>query len=175
MEARITMLSDYVREQQRWRESKAGEFPDDKRNGESAAALESLAEFVERLEDEGSAGEDWALLERLEPHMFGDGATLGGEMAARETSRYGFGHGVTDGTHTEFLTDLWIACMEDAYEYRGEHDEDPTGELSRVESGAALFGLALPPNYWRRRSRAFEDELESEIDELMQAAIASNR
>jgi len=165
------MLSDYVRQQMRWRETKMEEFPDDKRNGESVAALGSLAEFIEAIEDEGAGGERWGLVERLEPHML-EGVSLGGREASRETARYGFGYRTTDGTHEEFLTDLWIACMTDAYNHRCEHDEDPTGELSRVENGAARFDVPLPPNYWRRRSRSFEDELEAEIDELIQAKIA---
>jgi hypothetical protein len=165
------MLSEYLREQKRWRESKAEEFPDDRRNGESVAALASLSDYVEAIEEEGAAGERWGLVERLEPHMF-EGVSLGGREAGRETARYGFGYRTTEGTHEEFLTDLWIACMTDAYNYRCEHDSDPTGELSRAENGAARFDVDLPPNYWRRRSRAFEDELEAEIDELIQAKIA---
>jgi hypothetical protein len=134
---------------------------------------------VERLEDEGARGEGWALLERLEPHLFEDGPTLGGERASRELSRYGFGYKVTTGTHDELLTDLWIACMEDAYDYARERVDqgqalDWTGELSPIEVDAADHQVSLPYNYWQRRDRTFELELGAELEPLIAAAKAED-
>ena len=42
----MSSLQDNFRAQARWRREKAEEYPDDERNAQSAAALESLAEYV---------------------------------------------------------------------------------------------------------------------------------
>jgi hypothetical protein len=169
------MLSDYVREQLRWRESKAESFPQDKGNRQSVDALRSLADYVEGLEAD-PGGEQWASLERLQPHRDQETGNYGGTRAARELSRYGYGYGVTAGSHAELLTDLWTACMEDAYEtaigYLGS--EDDTGTLTLAELGAARHELALPPSHWRRRSKATEAELAAEVRELYLIAAATD-
>jgi hypothetical protein len=138
------MLSDYVREQLRWRESKATQFPDDRGNLQSVAALRSLAEYVEAIEDEGKDGERSQEVARFDPHVDQETGKLAGERATRELSRYGYGYSVTAGSHAELLDDLWVACMEDAYQAAGEYSADYTEALTDGEAAAAVFGIVLP-------------------------------
>ncbi len=147
-------LADYFRAQAEWRDSKAEEYPEDARNEQSAAALRSLAEFIESGEDGGLAG-------ALEPHL-SEGFSLGGEEAQREVARYGFGHSTSRWTHAEFLEGLLDTCLKDAYAFisGGASPDDPTGTLYGFEIEAAQDEVWLPPTYWRRRAKATESELE---------------
>lgn len=170
------LLSGYIEFQHEQREAIAGEWPEDSRYRKGAEALASLAEYIKQVETEGPGGDDWGLLERIRPHLF-DELMLGGERAAREASRYGFHHVVNEATHAEFLGDLWIACMEDAYdeakEFSGSVDEsNSTGELFPCEVHAAWHGVKLPRDYWERRPRTFESELEAQLEPLI-AAVAT--
>ena len=45
-------IAEYLREQARWREPKAEQYPDDARNERCAAGLRALAEHVESLPDD---------------------------------------------------------------------------------------------------------------------------
>jgi hypothetical protein len=149
-------LSEYFRSQAGWRRVKAEEYPEDERNPQSAAALDSLAEYVE---DEAEAG---SVLTRLEPHLF-EGPTLGGEKTNREVARYGFGYEVRRAHHEEFLEELTVTCIQDAYEFVREHADDPTETLFEFEIDAAREGVYLPEYYWRRRSHSVEYELEEAV------------
>ncbi len=160
-------LSDYFRSQADWRQRKAEEYPDDARNAQSAAALYSLAEYVEPDErgDHEAEGVD-ALL----PHLF-EGFSLGGEEAHRAVSRYGFGYTATAPTqHIEFLEGLQVSCMEDAYEFArdaGEGD-DPTETLWPCELEAARRGVFLPTLYFERRRNSTEAECEEWVEQELE-------
>jgi hypothetical protein len=156
----MSELSDYFRHQAAWRREKAEEYPEDERNAQSARALESLADYIPR--DEGCVVND--VLENLNRHLF-EGSTLGGEQAAREASRYGYGYNVSPLRHVEFLEDLLVACWEDAYDFAGEHGEDWTESLFPCEVEAAKDGVYLPRRYWERRSHSAEHELEAAVAE----------
>lgn len=168
------MLSQYIRRAAQWRDEKAEVFPDDPGNVESAEALRALADFYETIEDD-PGGEHFDLVGELEEHIpDGPSKKIGGVRAERALTRYGYGYRVvSEASQIAFLTDLLVACMEDAYDHARHYDEDPTGTLSRVERGAAKFDLALPPDYWRRRRETREDELEAEIDALIQASMTT--
>jgi len=154
----MSQLSDYFRSQAEWREAKADEYPDDERNAQSASALRSLAEFVQRDED------GWHYVDALEPHLF-EQFSLGGEQTAREVSRYGFGYRVTNSQHEEFLEELAALCVSDAYEtVRDKADDDDwTGSLLPFELDAARAGVALPLRYFQRRGGSTEAELEEAV------------
>jgi len=160
-------LSDYFRAQARWRREKADEYPDDERNAQSAAALDSLAKYVEQ--------EDAApLVAALQPYWIaddssrgyavpgGDGfvSSLGGEEAARAVSRYGFGYAATPQHHVAFLEKLVALVGLDAYNAlrdEGEDGEDYSGELHPFEVDAARNGVHLPMAYFERRERMTEE------------------
>ena len=157
-------LSEYFRNQARWRESKAAEYPEDHRNAQSSAALYSLATHVESQAADGPH----AAIDALEPHLF-EAVALGGEATRRAVVRYGYGYAVATSQHEEFLAELGALCLEDAYEYVGDagDGEDPTGTLFWFEADAAKDGVHLGRQYWARRPNAVAAELE--------AAVASYR
>lgn len=150
------MLSDYLRSKAEWRRRQTKDFPNDNRNETSAAALESLAEYVEGPEASAEA------LARLEPHHF-DEATLGGDRTWRAVARYGYGTIIVTDHHAAFLDELAVLCQLDAYTHAGEHGEDPTNTLSAFELEAAGDGVALPRRYFELRLYAPEEELQSEV------------
>jgi hypothetical protein len=159
-EAKMSELGSYFRSQAEWRESKAEEYPDDPRNAQSAEALKSLAEYVESEEGEFAATKQ---LDALEPHLF-EGFTFGGERAQRVVSRYGYGYrAVSPLQHLELLEELAVACLEDAYEFAGEHGDDPTETLFPFEVEAAQAGVFIPSRYFDRRSHSTEPELEEAV------------
>lgn len=172
------MFVEQIENVQAWRESKVEEFPNDNRNKPAAEALAAFAGYVRQVEEEGPDGDDWTALDRLRPHLDpGLGTRLAGRTAERELSRYGFGYSVNEATHREFLNDLWIACMEDAYDDASErvdqgHATDWTGELFPIEIDAAENQVRLPYNYWQRRERTFEADAEAELEPLIAAAKA---
>jgi hypothetical protein len=129
-------LGDYFRSQAEWRAEKAAEHPEDERNAQSAAALRSLAEFVDHEVDSFYVHE-------LEPHLIDGG--LGGERAQRDVSRYGWDY---PPGHQAFLLELIVACFEDAYERAGDTGEDPTGRLTADEVAAAQKGRQIWASYW---------------------------
>jgi hypothetical protein len=165
-------FAEYVRGQSRWRESKASEFPDDRRNSEGAQALRSLAEWVDAREAERGAGEVNAVLDILSFHVSADNGAPGGPKAQRLLSRYGYGHGVTDYSHERLISDLIDMSMEDAYDYACEHGVDPTDLLFPVELEAAELDIAMPPSYWTHRLQTDKVKLEAEIGELRKQAAA---
>lgn len=150
----MTSLSDYFRTQAEWRGGRAAAYPEDERNAQSAAALDSLAEYVES--DEG------VFASSLAPHLF-ESFMLGGEETQRVVSRYGFGYQVSTLHHIEFLGELAVTCLEDAYEYARQHDCDPTGTLHGFEVQAACDDVFLPRSYFERRSGSTEAELEEAV------------
>ena len=159
-----TALGDFFRDQAGWRWSKAEEYPEDKRNEQSARALEDLARWVE-LEGDGSGTREAEFVPAVEEHMFG--ASLGGEEAKRAVARYGFGYEVDRTTHEEFMRELWVHCMEDAYEFAREHEDDPTGALLPFELEAAKEDVSLPPQYWSLRPKSLVSELEETVDSYL--------
>jgi hypothetical protein len=155
-------LADYFRSQADWRDLKAEEYPDDPRNEQSAAALRSLAEYVESDEREAVAA----------ARAF-DPAELGAEEVRRVVARYGYGHTVTDGSHEEFLHELVALCVQRAYEAVSEHasDDDPSGMLHGFEVEAAREGVRLAPQYFSRRAGALPEELEAWVQEARDALV----
>jgi len=155
-------LSDHFRSQADWRQRKAEEYPEDKRNAQSAAALYSLAEYVESEDGSKDA-------EALLPHLF-EGLTLGGEETNRVVSRYGFGHSVHDLVHREFLEALQVSCMQDAYEFAGDAGEgdDPTETLWPCELEAARRRVPLSALYFERRRNSTEAECEEWVEQELE-------
>jgi hypothetical protein len=168
-------LADYFRSQAEWRDAKAERYPEDERNAQSAAALRSLADYVEPVESidyERPSGEHvLSVVPDVEKHLQGV-AALGGERARRAVSRYGFGHPVT--SHELFLQeDLLPLCYADAYDHAAEHDgDDPTGALHDFEVKAAKDGIYVRPGYWRSRDRSTVAEREKAVQEARTADAA---
>ncbi len=162
MPSSTTALAVYFRSQSAWRNAKAEEYPEDLRNQQSARALASLSEYVESgAAEERSPGID----EALDAHIPDIGAAVGGAVTQHKVSRYGFGYEATSPSqHGEFLEELWCASMEDAYEFAGEHGEDWTEQLFGFEIDAARDGVYVPVQYWQRRPRSTEAELEATIE-----------
>jgi hypothetical protein len=160
-------LSGYFRDQANWRDLKAEEYPEDARNAQSAAALRSLADYVESGERETVNA-----VQALEPFEYGSGVLIGGPAAGRAVSRYGYGYPVTVSSHQEFLTELVVLCIEGAYEQVGEQagEGDPSGTLYDFEVEAAKDGVVLGPHYFRLRSRMLPDELEGLVQESRESA-----
>ena len=150
------MLSDYLRSKAEWRRRQEKEFPNDERNERSAAALDSLADYVEGPDVSKAA------VERLGPHQF-DEETLGGERTARAVSKYGWGTHITTSHHAAFLDELAVLCDFDAYEHAAEHGEDPSGTLTTFELEAAKDSVVLPRRYFEIRQHADEDELKKAV------------
>jgi len=158
-------LSDHFRSQADWRQRKAEEYPEDKRNAQSAAALYSLAEYVESEDGSKDA-------EALLPHLF-EGFTLGGEEADRAVTRYGFGYSGTHHlVHRAFLETLHMACVRDAYESArdaGEGDDpDPTETLWPCELEAARREVPLSALYFERRRNSTEAECEEWVEQELE-------
>ncbi len=151
------MLSDYLRSQAEWRRQEKKEYPMDLRNEKSAAALESLAEFVEGPDAPSAA------IDRLRPHLF-DESTLGGDRAQRVVVRYGYGTAATRDHHVAMLEELGALCELDAYEYVREHGEDRSRTLVVFELDAAKAGVSLPWQYFERRPRSTQTELKEAVE-----------
>jgi hypothetical protein len=149
-------LAEYFRSQAEWRWTKAEEYPEDKRNEQSAKALESLAAFVD------SDGVNVQTLAYLESNL-SEKFSLGGEQTQREVSRYGYGYPVTEGSHIDFLEELAQFCLQDAYEFATEHGEDWTETLFEFELEAARYDVVLPPHYFRNRAKSTESESEEAV------------
>ena len=129
------MLSHYLRSQAEWRRQEKKEYPMDLRNEKSAAALESLAEFVEGPDAPSAA------IDRLRPHLF-DESTLGGDRAQRVVVRYGYGTAATRDHHVAMLEELGALC----------------------ELDAAKAGVSLPWQYFERRPRSTQTELKEAVE-----------
>jgi len=156
-------LAEALREQAHWREGKAAQYPEDRRNEQSVAAIRSLADFVETDERASKAVQDLAC---LVDETWGD-AHLGVEPA-RMVSRYGFGYKVDPGPaqHETFLEELVLACCCEEYEAIGDHDAtmELRGLLTDDEVEAARDGVALDSAYWERRSALLPHERAEWID-----------
>jgi len=151
------VLSDYLRSQAEWRRQEQKDYPMDMRNEKSAAALESLAEFVDGPDASSAA------LDRLRPHLF-DENTLGGEQTKRAVSRYGYGTAATRGHHVAFLEELGARCELDAYDHAREHGEDRSRTLVAFELAAAKAGVALPLRYFERRPHSTQAEQRQAVE-----------
>lgn len=151
------MLSDYLRSMAEWRRRQDKQYPNDRRNDKSAAALESLADFVDGPDVSKEA------LERLRPHQ-PDAETLGGDRARRAVERYGYLNIIIEDHHRAFLDELGALAELDAYEIALGNGEDPTGTLKDFELDAAKEGLALPIRYFEVRKDASDDELRESLD-----------
>lgn len=158
-----TALAEYFRYQANWRDAKAEQYPDDERNVQSARALRSLAEYVDSGEAE--TRDRW-IIQALDAHLFEE-FTFAGEEAQREVSRYGYGYAATnDNQHEAFLPELWVTCMQDAYDFvrSGAALDDPSESLFPFEVDAARDGVHLPSRYWQLRSGSAEPELEEAVE-----------
>jgi hypothetical protein len=157
------VLSDYLRSKAAWRRSQEKEFPNDARNDKSAAALESLADYVDSPEASKTA------IERLRPHQH-DAETLGGPKTWRLVSRYGYLNIIVKDHHRAFLDELGAVTQLDAYDHAVEHGEDPTGTLTEAELQAAKDGVTLPRRYFELRLEISEEEREEELARNLQKA-----
>ena len=158
----MSSLQDYFRAQVRWRREKAEEYPDDERNAQSAAALESLAEYV-------NSEADGVIVAELKKHQF-EGRSLGGAETGRAVSRYGYGYPVNSMSHEAFLEELLVLCFKDAYAYASEQEGfDPTETLYPFEIAAACRDVSLPSGYFERRAKggSTESQLQAWVDELV--------
>lgn len=153
-------LAEIIRNQAGWRYGKAEEYPEDARNLRSAKALDALADYVD-------TGEEAQTVSALDAHIC-EGLSIGGENVSRYLSRYGFDTVERDNplAHIESLQELWIYCMEDAYEFAREQKEDWTGSLWPCEVQAAIDRITLPMDYWEHRIGRFESECEAYIEQL---------
>ncbi len=173
-------LSDYIRSQAEWRRYKAHEYPDDKRNVRSAAALEALADYYD---DESNDLDVWArqtLNHYAEVHEAGTGVPSAGEHVARAVARYGFDGSTVlrDVHHMDFLGELVTDAELDTYELveAGTPDDDRSDEhledlaehygLNPWEVRAALDGLTADRRYFERRGRMVQHEQEAWLDEI---------
>lgn len=155
----MTALSEYFAAQAQWRWQKAEEYPEDERNAQSARALESLAEHVAAEEDS-----DEPLIAALKNHLDDSGFVFGGEEVNRAVARYGFDREATKPIqHLDFLEELHLVCLDDAYKAAAEGDGDPTGTLFGFEIEAAEADVYLPRRYWENRRHRLEQELEAEV------------
>jgi hypothetical protein len=155
-----TSLSDYFRYEADWRRTKAEEYPDDKRNAQSAQALDSLADYIDSSGG-GSAG-------FLSRHQFQ--FSLGGDKTSHAVVRYGFGYSVGDAQHEEFLKELADLCVEDAYEeVREGTGDDRTETLYPFEVEAAKGDVFLPRYYFQHRGGCSEIELEEAVESYRKA------
>lgn len=151
------MLSDYLRSMAEWRRRQEKQYPNDKRNEKSAAALQSLADYVEGPDASQQA------LERLRPHIR-DAETLGGDRARRAAERYGYLNIIVEDHHRAFLGELGALSELDAYELAMANGEDPTGTLEDFELEAAKEGVALPIRYFETRPDSSEEEMKEAIE-----------
>jgi hypothetical protein len=105
--AQSTRLAEYLREQARWREIKAEEYPEDARNAPSALALLDAAEYVAQLPD------DDPRLVRLDQARCFTVADMfcGGEEVGHIVRLHHF-HAPT-GSPSQFLDDLAAAAEQD--------------------------------------------------------------
>lgn len=155
-----SILSEYVREQAYWREEKAEEYPDDQRNAQSAAALNSLADYLET--EDGEANRSATYINQLGGP---DELLALGEESKRLVGRYGFGYPASSiAQHEAFLDELSVEVMKDIYAYAAEHGEDWSDTLIAAEVEAARNGVHLPQRYWEGRSHKAEFELEEAVE-----------
>lgn len=151
------MLSDYLRSKAEWRRRQKKEYPMDDRSERSAAAIESLADYVDGPEAPAIA------LGRLVPHLVDD-ETLGGDRTWRAVARYGWGTIITTDHHAAFLDELAVLCELDAYNHAVEEGEDRTSTLAEFELEAAREGVSLPRRYFEIRLHAPEEELRQAVE-----------
>lgn len=100
------LLATYLREQAEWREGKAVEYPEDLRNAGCAAALRSLADYIER---EGAAHPAVLALDAMQSDYELD-RFVPGEDGRRLISRFGFDQ--ANPNFDAFLDDLAVAEMQ---------------------------------------------------------------
>ena len=159
------MLSDYLRSKAEWRRRQEKQFPNDMRNEKCAAALESLADYVEGPEVTG------VRIERLTPHLFDDD-TLGGDRTWRAVSRYGYANIVVEDHHPAFLDELAALCHLDAYTQAREHGgEDRSGTLFDFELEAAREDVDLPRRYFEFRLHSSQEELKEAMARYREEGI----
>lgn len=164
-----TALLAYFRSQASWRWYKAERYPTDRRNEQSARALDALASYIEAADEP----EVIQSLSALEAHLF-DGVVLGDERTAREVSRYGYGYDVGASQHMSLLRDLVHLCAWDAYEHLrhyggGTHPEG----LDDLEVDAARDGVGFPKRYWLYRSVWSASQREEAVESYRASAAPS--
>lgn len=122
-----TALIEYFESQARWRDAKAEETPEDARNGRSAAALRSVAEYVRRLPDN-----DMTLGVCVALHPAASSRRVGpsfvGEEGSRLARQYGYKAPPEDpgrwfGRFTKLLVREWSARGKGELEAMTHSDE----------------------------------------------------
>jgi hypothetical protein len=155
-------LAEIFRDQARWRQTKAEEYPDDYRNAQSASALNSLANYV--LECDPTEVED------AHDFLF-NGVHFAGEQTGHAVSRYGFGYNaLTDSQHSEFIKELiQVVAMRDAFDSVREIGSDSWAWelLTPAERDAAIADVSLPDRYFEARARSTEEAIEAAIASYM--------
>jgi len=114
------VLAEHLRNQAAWRAGKADEYPEDARNARSAAALEALAEHVERLPDTDA---NLRLLAAVHESYASDVFSPSEEGAAL-ISRFGFDQEEPRDRFEQFLSQLASADTIEAVETDHEGDDD---------------------------------------------------
>ncbi len=118
VETRSALLNT-IESQGSWRETKASEYPDDRRNLMAAEALGALSQFVESLDESDPR------LRRLEP-LRSDDIVFLGAIASQKLSGYGF---VTEAEPGEFLGKLVDVALLEQQAFLAEIGEPLTLDL----------------------------------------------
>lgn len=137
-----------IRDAAIWRDAKAVEYPDDARNAASAAALRSLADYVETIPDDPRV--QWLDAQRQHP---GDGFFVGAE-AARLLSRYGFDGPVR---HAAFLGELCVLVAEDVLALVAEEALSPEDAAERYRVSPRDAGEATIEPMYRHELAEYAD------------------
>ena len=159
------MFTRYLRSQADRRREKAEKHPEEARNAQSAQALDALADHV----DTEPGDFDPHALKILERQMQGAGTPSATREVGRAVARFGFGYPVGHRADIDFIDELAVLAVIDAYEAlasgssdhdrRDEHLTDPEGHaLNPWEVEAALDGVTLDRGYFDRRGTLTEAE-----------------
>lgn len=127
----LEMLIDSVESSAHWRGEKADQYPDDRRNQRSSAALDKLAERLRKLPADNEHAQTYeALLERL---IELDRVHQVSEHESHYIGRYGFDY-PEDGDPEAFLTGLnehYQELVEEAEEEEAEEERERAYEAAR--------------------------------------------
>jgi hypothetical protein len=138
----LEMLVESVESSACWRSQKADQYPDDKRNQRSSAALEKLAERLRKLPTDNEHAQTYeAILERL---VELDQAYQISEHESHYIGRYGFDY-PEDGDPEAFLTGLnehYQELVEEAEEEKAEEERERAYETACQTAGEEAKAIA---------------------------------
>jgi len=170
----VTALADFFREQAQANRASADTRPDDPRYERSAAALDDLADYADRMAEEGL----FQMRYLLEHHVI-DGIFAWPEgQSGRTASRWGFDRPVDPSERDEFLMDLCDLAKIDACRHIGDpqngHDRDDAAVIAKryglslqqvhgaLDTGrgyARLFTVGIP--FWHELGDTAQAQLEA--------------